>query len=141
MRLLDRFRKAPAMTGRAELEDFLDRQAAFMVQKCIYEYARARSGVLSSKLFKEPAFKAALEIALAQLPAHAAERCRDGGTSPAPACRRGGAGDAKRADRGGSAHLRALSCAGRAGARISGCGRGSGSPGASRRQDWRRRMR
>ena len=54
MRLLDRFRKAPAMTGPAELEEFLDRQAAFMVQKCIYEYARARSGVLSSKLFKGP---------------------------------------------------------------------------------------
>lgn len=45
------------------LEDFLDRQAAFMAQKGVYEYSRARSGLLSSKLFAEPAFRAAIETA------------------------------------------------------------------------------
>jgi hypothetical protein len=46
-----------------DLADFLDRQAAFITQKCIYEYARARSGLLSSKLFREPAFRQAVEEA------------------------------------------------------------------------------
>jgi hypothetical protein len=63
MGLLDLLHRKPPMASVAELEDFLDRQAAFAVQKCIYEYARARSGLFSSKLFKEPAFLAAAERA------------------------------------------------------------------------------
>jgi hypothetical protein len=63
MGLLDLLHRAPAIADRRGLEEFLDRQAAFMVQKCIYEYVRARSGVLSGKLFKEAAFKSALEEA------------------------------------------------------------------------------
>ena len=51
------------MAEASALADFLDRQSAFMVQKCIYEYSRARSGLLSSKLMKEAAFKAAVEEA------------------------------------------------------------------------------
>ncbi len=56
-------RRKPPIGSSAALANFLDRQASFMVQKCIYEYARARSGVLSSKLFKEDSFKAAVEAA------------------------------------------------------------------------------
>jgi hypothetical protein len=51
------------IVGVEALEDFLDRQAAFMAQKGIYEYSRARSGLLSSKLFAEPAFLSAIETA------------------------------------------------------------------------------
>ena len=63
MGLLRSLRRKTAIGTRAELETFLDRQAAFMVQKCIFEYSRARSGVLSSQLFKEVAFKGAVEDA------------------------------------------------------------------------------
>lgn len=47
----------------AELEDFLDSRAAFLVQKCIYEYTRARCGLHWQKLFKEQAFIQALDTA------------------------------------------------------------------------------
>lgn len=64
MGLLDLFfRKAAPIVDPAALAGFLDQRAAFMAQKGVYEYSRARSGVLSSKLFKEPAFRAALEEA------------------------------------------------------------------------------
>lgn len=57
--ILGRFRKEPLATLPA-LDDFIDERAAFIAQKCVVEYARARSGVLSEKLFKEEAFIAAL---------------------------------------------------------------------------------
>lgn len=53
------FRPEPIATVEA-LEAFLDSRAAFMAQKCVVEYCRARSGVLWQKLFKEEAFLAAL---------------------------------------------------------------------------------
>lgn len=53
------FRPTPVATV-GELATFMDSRAAFIAQKCVFEYARARSGVLSSKLFKEPAFNAAV---------------------------------------------------------------------------------
>jgi hypothetical protein len=58
-RLADWFRKPPIATIDS-LEAFLDSRAAFMAQKCVVEYCRARTGVLSMKLFKEPAFREAL---------------------------------------------------------------------------------
>lgn len=61
MQLLNLFNRKPPITSVAALEEFVDSRAAFMVQKCIFEYARARSGILSPKLFKEPAFRAAVE--------------------------------------------------------------------------------
>lgn len=61
MGMFDFFRRPPAIATLPALDDFIDSQAAFLVQKCIYEYARARSGILSDKLFKEPDFRAALE--------------------------------------------------------------------------------
>ena len=63
MGLLDLLRRKPPIASAADLEDFLDARSAFLVQKCIFEYSRARSGLMSSKLFKEPAFRAAVETA------------------------------------------------------------------------------
>ena len=63
MGLFGFLRGRPPVADRKALEDFLDRQAAFMSQKAVFEYSRARSGLLSSKLFKEQAFKAAVEEA------------------------------------------------------------------------------
>lgn len=61
MGVFDLFRRPPPVATLLALDDFVDSHAAFLVQKCIFEYARARSGILSAKLFKEPAFLAALE--------------------------------------------------------------------------------
>lgn len=61
MGLLDLFRRPPPIRGFTELEDFLDSRAAFLVQKCTFEYSRARAGILWQKLFKEEAFKQAVE--------------------------------------------------------------------------------
>jgi len=63
MGLLDSLFRKPRVADAPELADFMDSRAAFMVQKNVFEYARARSGLLSSKLFKEAAFKAELEKA------------------------------------------------------------------------------
>ena len=46
--------------ARSELADFIDEQAAFLVQKGIYDYARARSGPYAKMLLTEPEFMAAL---------------------------------------------------------------------------------
>jgi hypothetical protein len=43
------------------LADFIDRNAAFLVQKGIYEYSRARAGHYAKVLFSEPAFREAIE--------------------------------------------------------------------------------
>jgi hypothetical protein len=56
MGFLDYFRRPPAIQDSAALADFIDRQAAFLVQKGIYEYARARAGRYSMKLMAEKAF-------------------------------------------------------------------------------------
>ncbi len=56
------FDKEPPIADVAALENFLDRHAAFIVQKCIYEYSRARSGTMSMALFKEEAFLQAIDV-------------------------------------------------------------------------------
>lgn len=61
MALFDLFRRPPPIATLAAFDDFVDSHAAFLAQKCIYEYARARSGILSEKLFKEAGFLAAIE--------------------------------------------------------------------------------
>lgn len=63
MGLLDVFRKPPPLRTKGDLEDFIDTRSAFLIQKCVYEYSRARTGILSQKLFKEPAFLDALHRA------------------------------------------------------------------------------
>ena len=43
------------------LADFIDQNAAFLVQKGIYEYARARAGHYAKVLFGEEGFQRAVE--------------------------------------------------------------------------------
>ncbi len=54
------WRPAPIVDMKS-LADFIDDQAAFVVQKGIYEYSRARAGHYSKVLFSEPEFLDALE--------------------------------------------------------------------------------
>jgi hypothetical protein len=53
--------RAARIHERAELADFIDQNAAFLVQKGIYEYARARAGHYAKVLFAEASFKDAVE--------------------------------------------------------------------------------
>jgi hypothetical protein len=63
MGLLDFLRgKTAPIRDTADLADFIDRNAAFLVQKGIYEYARARAGHYSKVLFAESGFQAAVEL-------------------------------------------------------------------------------
>lgn len=55
-------RRPPVGDARG-LADFIDAQAAFVVQKSIYEYSRARAGHYSKVLFKEQQFLEAVERA------------------------------------------------------------------------------
>lgn len=64
MGLFDRFfRRPPPIRGTAALADFIDEHAAFLVQKGMYEYARARAGHYAKVLLSEPEFLAAMERA------------------------------------------------------------------------------
>lgn len=56
MGLLDLFRRAPRIGDAAALADFIDRNTAFLVQKGIYEYSRARAGPYSKMLMVEASF-------------------------------------------------------------------------------------
>jgi hypothetical protein len=64
MGLLDFFRRGGAtpIQDAGGLADFIDRNAAFLVQKGIYEYARARAGHYSKVLFAESSFQEAVEL-------------------------------------------------------------------------------
>jgi hypothetical protein len=55
-----RRRATPIATAPA-LGDFLDRNAAFLVQKGLYEYSRARAGHYAKILFAETGFREAIE--------------------------------------------------------------------------------
>jgi len=61
MGLLDAFRARPPIRDLPALADFIDENAAFVVQKGIYEYSRARSGHYAKVLFSESAFREAVE--------------------------------------------------------------------------------
>jgi hypothetical protein len=63
MGLFDWFRKPPPIRDRAELADFIDGNAALLMQKGLYEYSRARAGHYAKVLFREPEFHAAIETA------------------------------------------------------------------------------
>lgn len=63
MRFFEFFRRDPSIYDAASLADFIDRHAAFLVQKGIYEYSRARAGHYAKVLFREPAFLDAVEEA------------------------------------------------------------------------------
>jgi hypothetical protein len=55
-------RRPPRIADPAAFAEFIDRNAAFLVQKGIYEYSRARAGHYSKVLFAEPGFQEAVEI-------------------------------------------------------------------------------
>lgn len=86
------FRKPPPIANVAALADFIDERAAFTVQKCVFEYARARSGTMSQKLFKEQAFRDAVDasrwlgypIGLVDVSEAVLSTLRDDGTAVGP---------------------------------------------------------
>src|SRR5688572_28033651 len=55
------FRRKPPIADPAALAEFIDGHAAFLVQKGIYEYSRARAGHYSKVLFREKTFQDAIE--------------------------------------------------------------------------------
>jgi hypothetical protein len=57
------FKRKPKIASCDALADFVDAQAAFIAQKGIYEYSRARSGHYSKVLFRESEFLNAVEVA------------------------------------------------------------------------------
>ena len=63
MGLLEWFRPPPPITDEASLAEFIDSNAAFLVQKGIYEYARARAGHYAKVMFGEQTFIDAFNLA------------------------------------------------------------------------------
>ncbi len=63
MGFFDIFKRKPPIRDRAALADFIDANAAFVTQKGIYEYARARAGHYAKVLFSEKGFQQAAEHA------------------------------------------------------------------------------
>jgi hypothetical protein len=63
MGLFDFFRRPPPIEDRAALAEFIDDNAAFVVQKGIYEYSRARAGHYAKVLFNEQPFVEAVDHA------------------------------------------------------------------------------
>ena len=64
MKLFEKlFRPRPPIRDRDALADFIDAQAAFIVQKGIYEYSRARAGHYAKVLFAEEGFAQSVEHA------------------------------------------------------------------------------
>ncbi len=53
-------RRQPRIRTAQELADFVDNQAAFLVQKGIYDYSRARSGHFSKVMLADKGFQGAL---------------------------------------------------------------------------------
>jgi hypothetical protein len=55
------FRARPPIRDAQALADFIDEHAAFLMQKGIYEYSRARAGHYAKVLFRESGFQEAVE--------------------------------------------------------------------------------
>ena len=55
------FRPWPPIRDAAALADFIDEQSAFVAQKGIYEYSRARAGHYAKVLFREQSFQETVE--------------------------------------------------------------------------------
>ncbi|HXF55358.1 MAG TPA: hypothetical protein VNK52_14685 [Hyphomicrobiaceae bacterium] len=62
MGLRDLFRRTPKICAPQQLAAFVDRHAAFLVQKGIFEYSRARAGHFAKVMFNERAFLQAVEV-------------------------------------------------------------------------------
>ena len=64
MKLFEKlFRPRPPIRDLQALADFIDAQSAFIVQKGIYEYSRARAGHYAKVLFAEEGFAQSVEHA------------------------------------------------------------------------------
>jgi hypothetical protein len=63
MGFLDLFRRKAPIRDGAAIATFVDENAAFLMQKGLYEYSRARAGHYAKVLFGEPEFHAAIEAA------------------------------------------------------------------------------
>ncbi|KRR16654.1 hypothetical protein CQ14_13635 [Bradyrhizobium lablabi] len=64
MKLFEKlFRPRPPVRDREALADFIDAQSAFIVQKGIFEYSRARAGHYAKVLFAEEGFAGSVEHA------------------------------------------------------------------------------
>ena len=61
MGIFDIFRRRPAIREASGLADFIDENAAFVAQKGIYEYSRARAGHYAKVLFGETEFRDACD--------------------------------------------------------------------------------
>lgn len=62
LRRLFRRRRQPPVRSSGELADFLAAQSAYVSQRTVLEYCRARTGLNWDKLFKEQAFVDSLEV-------------------------------------------------------------------------------
>lgn len=56
------FGRKPPIDTREKLVEFLDTRSAFLIQKNIFDYARARSGPYFTQIIKEEAFKHSVEV-------------------------------------------------------------------------------
>jgi hypothetical protein len=56
------FGRKPSIDTREKLIDFLDTRSAFLIQKNIFDYARARAGPYFSSMIAEDAFRHAVEV-------------------------------------------------------------------------------
>lgn len=54
--------RKPVIDTREKLVEFLDSRSAFLIQKNIFDYARARAGPYFSQIIKEQAFKDSVEV-------------------------------------------------------------------------------
>ena len=61
MGFLDFLRRKPPITDAGQLADFIDEQSAFLVQKGIYDYSRARSGHFAKVMLADEGFQKALD--------------------------------------------------------------------------------
>lgn len=62
MALFGFFRRSPPIRDLRALADFIDEQAAFLIQKGLFEYARARAGHYAKTMMKEPEFQKAVNV-------------------------------------------------------------------------------
>jgi hypothetical protein len=61
MGLFDWFKRPPPIVERADLVEFVDTRAAFLVQKSLFDFAHACSGMAFARLMQEPDFVAAMD--------------------------------------------------------------------------------
>jgi hypothetical protein len=61
MGILDWFKRPPPIADRAALVDFIDTRSAYWVQKSVFDFAHACTGLAFSRLLQEPEFIAAMD--------------------------------------------------------------------------------